>query len=341
LFSWGENEEGALGDGSKKDRKVPIVQVADFKILNAKDAFSAGEEFSVAIDTNGHVWTWGRNSSAELGIDNLSRSLIPVRAETNETIYTSVSAGKDHVLGITNGKIFAWGSNTKGQLGDGRLRDQKVPVQESSNSADWESISAGAKFSAAIKTDGTLWSWGTNDFGQLGDGAQGTKLSPEQESRGDTDWRSVCTGKNHTIALKDNGTLWAWGDNSLSQLGNGTNTQSSDPIAVTTVNTDWIEISCGGNHTLALRDDGTDITLWAWGNNSFGQLGTNDNVPYNVATQETTMSLDWESIAAGGDTSSAIKVGGVRYAWGLNGHLQYGNGTSNSTLSPDSIPEGL
>jgi len=338
FFAWGNNEEGTLGDGSLEERKIPIVQVANFIVKDSKDSIAAGDAFSFIIDTEGQLWAWGRNRTTELGIEGFTQQKKPILIDTKIKTWTKVSAGKNHGLAISEGRIFGWGNNLNGQLGNGRLSSNAKALQEITEATDWESISAGGEFSVAIKTNGTLWSWGKNDFGQLGENSTATRRIPRQEDSQSTNWQSVCTGNNHTIALKTDGTLWAWGDNSLSQLGDNSNIRSSIPVAVSTAITNWKEISCGADHTLALTQDGT---LWAWGKNSFSQLGSNDNIYYTTPHQEDTFSTNWESISAGGDSSAAIKDTGVRYAWGVNAFAQYGNGDITDSQIPVSIPEGL
>jgi hypothetical protein len=117
-------------------------------------------------------------------------------------------------------------------------------------------FSGGSEFTVALKTDGSLWSWGWNEFGQLG-------------APGPGDWISVACGYSHTVALKANGSLWAWGNNGRGQLGNGTYDMTNQPVRVGS-GTDWIRVTCGGAHTVALKANGT---LWAWGQNYYGQLG--------------------------------------------------------------------
>lgn len=129
-------------------------------------------------------------------------------------------------------------------------------------------IAAGARHTVALKSDGTLWAWGYNNYGQLGDGTTTQRNSPVQIGQ-DNKWVSVAAGANHTVALKSDGTLWAWGYNSKVELGDATTTWHSSPEQ-TGADNKWVSIAEGPNHTIALKSDGT---LWAWGDNSYGQLG--------------------------------------------------------------------
>ena len=171
-------------------------------------------------------------------------------------------------------------------------------------------ISASENSSYALKSDGSLWAWGYNNHGQLGDGTTTNKLVPTQIGS-DTNWSDICAGYNYVLALKTDGTLWAWGNNSDGQLGNGTNNEKHVPTQINS-DTDWSAISAGKVHTLALKTDGT---LWAWGNNFDGQLGdgttTDELVPTQVGSDN-----DWGTISAGWSHSLAIKTDGTLWSWG-------------------------
>ncbi len=132
----------------------------------------------------------------------------------------------------------------------------------------WEVVAAGFAHTVAIKTDGTLWAWGYNEYGQLGDGTWEDKNTPTQIGT-DTDWEAVAAGDYHSLALKTDGTLWVWGNNGYGQLGDGTTVNKNIPTRIG-IDTDWSAIAAGFYHTIALK---SDDTLWAWGYNNYGQLG--------------------------------------------------------------------
>src|SRR5439155_1562430 len=186
-----------------------------------------------------------------------------------------ISAGDTHTVALkSDGTLWAWGLNAYGQLGDGTTsRDRASPVAVGADS-NWSAVAAGKgengrAHTVALKTDGTLWAWGHNGFGELGDGTPLSRSSPVQVGS-TTDWMVVCAGASHTVALKSHGTLWAWGINVDGQLGDGTTaTQRLEPVQVGTA-TNWAAVAAGVSHTVALKADGT---LWAWGQNTFGQLG--------------------------------------------------------------------
>ncbi len=195
------------------------------------------------------------------------------------------------------------------------------------NAQCWSQISTGTLHTLAIKTDGTLWAWGYNGFGQLGDGTNTNNNASTQIGTA-TNWSQISTGGYHTIAIKTDGTLWAWGMNSSGQLGDGTTSDKNVPTKIGTA-TNWSQISAGNNHTLAIKTDGT---LWAWGVNLYGQLGDGTNTAINAPTQIGTDN-NWSLISAGGEHSLALKIDGTLWAWGYNGWGALGDGTTSSGIN--------
>ena len=195
-------------------------------------------------------------------------------------------------------------------------------------------IAAGANHTMAIRSDGTLWAWGYNGYGQLGDNTTTNRSVPVSIGTG-TNWVAVSAGNNHTVALKTDGTLWAWGYNYYGQLGAGTSTSQYAPIQIGT-DTNWAAIAAGDNFTIALKTDGT---LWAWGYNGNGQLGDNTTTQHNVPELIGT-SADWVAIAAGDSFAVALKSDGSLWTWGYNSYGQLGNNTTNTIYSPILISPG-
>ncbi|MDR6966721.1 alpha-tubulin suppressor-like RCC1 family protein/ligand-binding sensor domain-containing protein [Flavobacterium arsenatis] len=195
----------------------------------------------------------------------------------------------------------------------------------------FEKIAGGRNFTLAIKSDGTLWAWGNNSYGQLGDGTTVNKLVPTQISTS-TDWESVSAGFGHSVAIKNNGTLWTWGFNLQGQLGDGTNTNKTVPTQIGTA-TNWEIVEARGQHNIAKKSNGT---LWAWGSNSFSQLGDGTAInrysPIQIGT-----ATNWQSIGTGGAHSMAIKTDGTLWCWGFNSNGQVGDGTATNRYVPTQI----
>lgn len=191
----------------------------------------------------------------------------------------------------------------------------------------WQTINAGYSHTLGIKTDGTLWAWGDNEYGQLGDGTTTSRSTPTQIGSANN-WESILAGSRFTLAIKVDGTLWAWGINSFGQLGDGTTTNRITPIQIGTA-TNWNSVATGEGFALAIKDNGT---LWSWGYNSYGQLGDGTTVNKTIPTQVGT-ATNWQSIAAESDFSLAIKTNGTLWAWGSNLYGQLGNGTNGLTTN--------
>ncbi len=240
-----------------------------------------------------------------------------------------------HTLAIkSDGTLWAWGSNSSGQLGVGSTTNHTTPVQVGTAN-NWLKISAGNEFSAAIKSNGTLWLWGSNTYSQLGDGTTVYKTTPIQV--GTSTWSDVYCGNNYVIAVKSDGTLWAWGSNGDNQLGAGLPLFQpyTTPHQISTT-TGWLKIATGYRHVLALKSNGT---LWYWGNNSNGQLGNNSTVQTPYITQLGTLTT-WTDIAAGNDFSVALRSDGSMWTWGYNLYGQLGNGNNNASLVPIQVGAG-
>ncbi|TLZ71770.1 MAG: RCC1 repeat-containing protein, partial [Methanobacteriota archaeon] len=240
--------------------------------------------------------------------------------------------------GLSNtvsGTVLAWGDNVDGQLGNGTFTTSNTPV-EVSGLTGVTAIAAGGAFnhhSLALKSDGTVWAWGANSAGQLGNGSFTGSNTPVQTS-GINGVTAIAGGQLHSLALKSDGTVWAWGFNLDGQLGNGTNTTTypyglDTPVQVLGL-TGVIAIAGGGAHSLALKSDGT---VWAWGQNNKGQLGNGSFTGSNTPVQTSGIS-GVTAIAGGVSHSLALKSDGTVWAWGYNGGGELGNGTYTDNNTP-------
>jgi len=282
---------------------------------------------SIAVDGAGQVSTWGDNTYGQLGdgstTDHLTPKFVPSLAGVSQ-----IEGGREHVLALTSaGTVFAWGWNKHGQVGNGAIGGiVKSPAQILTGATD---IGAGHYSSFAVKADGTVWGWGQNTTGQIGSGTTALRVRTPTRIEG-LDGLSivdVAGGRNHALALTDDGSVYAWGDNTYGQLGNGTWQSSSIPVLVASL-TDVVGIFAGRDHSLAVRTDGS---VWTWGYNGYGELGdgtrTNRNAPVRVIRLNGSALANIVQVGAGANHSLALRSDGTLWAWGRNNFGQLGDGT--------------
>ncbi len=217
LWGWGLANYGA--DTVIQNHPVQIGTDTNWKVI------SVGSAFSIAIKSDGTLWSWGVGAD---GAGNFCNK--PKRIGTGN-IWKYISAGLQHTIALKNdGTLWSWGYNGNGQLGIGidTINEVYQPIQIG-NDTNWRMISAGSRYSLALKTDGSLWSWGDNSFGQLGLGNQLNSNSPKLINN-DKDWTDICAAAFHTSAIKRNGTLWNWGENNWGQLGRGNFVSNKSPV---------------------------------------------------------------------------------------------------------------
>jgi alpha-tubulin suppressor-like RCC1 family protein len=330
LWTWGRNDFGQLGDGTTTNKNLPTqISAASWSEI------AAGNSFSLGIKTDGTLWAWGKNDVGQLADGTYNNKYAPVQIGTSNN-WSKINTAKNHVLALkTDGTLWVWGDNTYWQLGvgygNGLIPNKNTPTQVGNNN-DWREIVAGGDFSIAIKADSTLWTWGRNNYGQLGDGTSNNRFEPILIV-GPNNWIKISAGEDHSHGIKADGTLWSWGNNLVGQLGSGTASVVGNVPSQIGTETNWSELNSGGQHTLARK---TDNTIWSWGYNSYGQLGdgtsTNKNAPSLVNSLSNCSLLN-----AGTFHSCAIKTDGTLWCWGSNTFGQLGNGTTSSTNFPSSI----
>jgi alpha-tubulin suppressor-like RCC1 family protein len=319
-----------LGDGTTRKRSTPVhVTGLDGHTITS---VAAGLHHSLAVASDGTVWAWGNNDYGQLGDGtNISRARgIQVAGLAGRTI-TSVSAGAYHSLAVdSDGTVWAWGDNRYGELGIGTMSGEAFPTQVTGlPGTPITSVSASAFHSVAVAADGTLWSWGDNRFGELGDGTSTTRTRATQVIglAGHT-VQSAAVDDYHSLAVTTDGALWAWGYNSHGQLGDGTTTNRSTPAHVVALADRSItSVDAAQSHSLAVASDGS---VWGWGYNYDGQLGEGSLTARLTPTQATVIaSRSITSIAAGSYHSLGIASDGALWAWGSNYSSQLGDGTTN------------
>ena len=270
LWCWGEGDQGRLGTGNESNRNTPtqVTNDTDFTYV------SAGSYHSCALRDGGTLWCWGGNQYEQRGFGGSDDQLIPAQVGGGSD-WTSVSASFAHTCGIREDQtLWCWGGgNERGQLGVGTTESRATPTRVGTQ-ADWTLVSSGRRHTCGIRGDGTLWCWGSNGNGQLGQGSGSSNeyLVPTQVG-GHTDWGSVVAFNYHTCGIREGGTLWCWGWNDFGQVGQGNTDDWESPQQVD-ADAEWESTATGStSHSCAIRTAGT---LWCWGRGAEGRLGLGD-----------------------------------------------------------------
>jgi alpha-tubulin suppressor-like RCC1 family protein len=291
VFGWGSDSAGQLGDNSTATQQVYPVQAkttaSGNPVLVGITDLAGGANHTVALKSDGTVWTWGNNSSGQLGSGNTTSRKLADQVKTSSSVFltgvVAISAGDNFSAALkSDGTVWAWGDNGSGQIGIGSTQTQKYAVQVKLSSGSALSgisdLACGSTHVAAVKSDGTVWTWGNNANGQLGNGTTTQAKNPVQTKINSTTFFSggnaVAAGASHTTILKTDGTVYACGLNSSGQLSINSTTQqlyltqavSSAGPALSGI----VDLACGANHTLVTKNDGT---VSGCGLNSSGQAG--------------------------------------------------------------------
>ncbi len=302
LWVWGQGIYGLLGNNSEVDRSTPVTTFAggnDWKQV------SCGTNHTTAIKNDGSLWIWGYNSSGQLGINNTVTRSTPVTTFAGGTNWKQVSGGSSHTAAIkTDGSLWIWGQGANAELGNNATTNRSTPVTTFAGGNNWKQVSCGTNYTAAIKTDGSLWTWGFGTSGQLGNNDTTNRSTPVTTFAGGTNWKQVFCGTNHTAAIKTDGTLWLWGAGSTGRLGNNDTTNRSTPVTTFTGGTNWKQVSGGASHTAAIKTDGT---LWVWGRGTQGQLGNNTTTARSTPVTTFAGGTNWKQVESGYNHTVTIK----------------------------------
>ena len=272
LWIWGSNQNGQLGDSTLIDQSTPQPTAFSNAI-----ACAAGFNYSMALQNNGLLYTWGNNDYGQLGIGPLAAAR-PYPAEVQLDNVTSIAAGIAHSAAITNStNLYVWGDNTYGQVGDGSHTQATIPRFIMSGVYQ---VACGLLHTVVVKNDGTVWEWGNNTYGQLGRGFKGPNDPTPRPVPGLTDVYHVEAGDNFVLAAKNDGTIWAWGNNEYGQLGLGNTTDQYTPARIYGLS-GVAHISARNVSSAVLLNNGS---IYGWGDNSLGQLGT----PYFTTANQPT-----------------------------------------------------
>ena len=309
LWTWGLNNNGQLGineAGATTNRTTPVTTFAGG--TNWKQVVCEND-VTAAIKTDGTLWTWGNNAGAQLGVNDTNRRCTPVTTFAGGTNWKQVACGGHTAAIKTDGTLWTWGTNSYGKLGVNDTNRRCTPVQTFAGGTNWKQVDCGLLHTAAIKTDGTLWTWGYNAYGQLGVNDTADRPTPVTTFAGGTNWKQV-SGWYLTAAIKTDGTLWIWGRNYAALLGinagGGVTDKRCTPVTTFAGGTNWKQVDCGYGISAAIKTDGT---LWTWGQNINGQLGTNDTNMRCTPVQTFAGGTNWKSLACGRNHASAVTSG--------------------------------
>lgn len=332
--SWGGDGAGELGNGlplADQSRPAPLP------LVNLR-AIAAGGRKGAAIDANGEGFAWGSNGFGDLGVGSLGdRSFpTPVQGASAASRYRAVAVAGGHTVWLrTDGRIESAGYNGVGALGLPDTVYLSMSAVELPGGAVHKRIAAGDNLTLAVRDDGTLWAWGSNNSGQLGmdPAAANPHGQPHRIPNVPDDPRALCAGFRHVLAVDNAGRVWAWGETSNGKLGIGATAARWAPPTPVPLTGNFIAVACGAQFSLALRDDGQ---LYAWGMDETGQLGQGRNLGMSQTPLPVPGLPPIREVAAGGHLGHTLAVAqdGSLWAWGRNDSGQLGDGTRTDRATP-------
>lgn len=333
VLAWGANDYGQLGEGSYATQCGPIA--AD--VPGVTVAVAAGANHSLALASDGRVYAWGGNEHSQLGTGDTRTHRSQPRLLSALSAATAIAAGDNHSVALlSDGKVVTWGDGDCGQLGHGDWLGQPFPVAILGLD-QVRAIAAGQSHTVVLKQDGTVWAWGCNDHGQLGDGSAEDRNTPTQvQLPPGLEITAVSAGAGHTLALTRDGTVLAWGDNSMGQLGNGSNLDSQLPLeasALTSIGPARA-LSAGHNHSVAVLADGL---VYSWGAGEGNELG--DGSMSNSSTPvRANLLRDVRAIEAGARHSICLQEDNRVVCWGKGDAGQLGSSYAPEFGGPSLYP---
>lgn len=323
---WGNNGSGQVGNGVTGGFEPTPVQVIG--LAAGVVSISASAIHSCAVAAGGVVKCWGSNGNGQLGTDAVSSSNVPVDATGLTAPARTVVTGALHTCVVgTDDTSRCWGSNLYSQLGDGEGPDSNVAVVSPGLAGNAQNVSSHGYHTCVLRTDGGVWCWGFNAYGQSGDGSREWRTQPVAVAV--TDVGALAAGAAHTCAVVGGG-VSCWGFNGEGAVGTGRASLSVPlPFAIPQLSIGATAVAAGYDHSCAVVNGG----VWCWGNNEKGQLGdgTNNNADEPVAVKGLASGVT--RIEAGGNRSCAVQNGDV-LCWGYNANGELANGTTVDTNSP-------
>lgn len=331
VLCWGGNSAGQLGSGSTSPRPTPGGVSG---LSSGVQSIVSGHHHTCALTTAGAMLCWGYNFSGQLGDGANQDRTTPVAVSGLGSGVQAMAAGQYHSCAQSSSALMCWGHNSQGQLGDGSTTSRNVPVAVASLSAGVQAAAGGEARTCALTTGGAVQCWGYNGSGQLGDGSNTNRLTPVTVARLGSAVAQLRAGDSSTCALSVAGVVHCWGRNNYGQLGDGTSTNRSLPVAVSGLNAPVRQVSAGVSHACAVTSAGA---VFCWGNNAAGQLGDGSSTFSSTPVAVAGLSSGVQEVAAGSFHTCALTTAGAVWCWGTNSASQLGDGTATNSPTPVAV----
>lgn len=337
-YSWGRNADAEILPSTDPAFETGWDNMVYPPYANSPAPLSvaSGQYFTLLLQSDGKVLAWGRNVYGQLGNGTTTAHYDHTTEVSTLTNVTQIDPGRDHALAVeSDGTVWTWGENSYKQIGDGTTTVRTTPYQVTISNV----VDAAASFHNLVaSSDGSVWAWGKNASGQLGDGGSTNQGAPVQvKGVGGTgtlaNISKVGIGRDHSYALKTDGTVWAWGRNASGQLGDGSQTNRSTPVQVVGLSnvTQLCKLSSDGNFSAAIKSDGT---VWTWGVNTYGQLGTGNTTDQLLPAQV----LDTDGVTPISDaTAVSCAQNGMVVLTQSGRVIQWGYDTTGTGMNPAGI----
>ena len=332
VLCWGDNSDGQLGDGTTAGHSMPLAVSG---LSSGVTAIAAGGDHTCALTSTGGVMCWGDNGNGQLGDGTTTGHTTPVAVNGLSSSVIAITAGGDHTCALTSiGSVLCWGLNFYGQLGDSTNTDRATPTAVSGLSSGMAAIAAGGNHTCALTNTGGVLCWGYNDDGQLGDNTTSRRFAPVAVSGLSSGVTAITAGDLHTCALISASSVMCWGNNSHGELGNGTLTNRTMPVAVNGLSSGVTIVATGVDHTCAITSIGG---ISCWGHNGTGELGDGTITDRATPAAVNGLSNRVTAIAAGDAHTCALSNHGAVSCWGANWYGELGDGTNINRTTPVTV----
>jgi alpha-tubulin suppressor-like RCC1 family protein len=322
---WGKNLTGALGDGATLDRAIPTPVIGLPGPPHTAAGVTGGAATSCAVTASLSAACWGQMTGDNSPLPTVHTSAVPVQLPAGKV--SAISAGYGGCAMVRTGglaiSLRCWGDNQWGELGNGTTTDAKAPVKVSGLPSPVQSVSSGGSHVCALVHNGGAWCWGFNDNGQLGDGSTTNRSTPVTVTGLPLNLAQIASADDHTCALLVNETVDCWGLNNAGQLGDGTTSNSSTPVAVAGL-TGVVQIAVGDAYTCALLGGGD---VQCWGANGFGELGNGSTTSSKSPVQVSGLTSGVQAISGGDASACAVLISSRVDCWGDNTDGELGTGS--------------